>query len=108
MIRAPIVLLYYMKRPPWVGGLFIEQGVGSNPTARVAVFVLFASKRILNCSTNWNLAGMPPRAIRAWCSGFRYCPNPLGIVPAEVFDKLEFVKAFLSENTYSFFHSMGK
>ena len=24
------------------------------------------------------------------------------------FDKLEFVKAFLSENTYSFFHSMGK
>ena len=43
-------------------------------------------------STNWNLAGMPPQAIRAWCSAFRYCPDPLGIVPAEVLDKLEFVE----------------
>ena len=34
---------------------------------------------------------MPPRAIRAQCSAFRYCPDPLGIVPAEQFDKLEFV-----------------
>ena len=25
-------------------------------------------------------AGMPPPAIRAWCSWFRYCPDPLGIV----------------------------
>ena len=52
--------------------------------------------------------GESPLTIRAWCSTFRYCPNPLGIVTAEQFDKLEFVKAFLSENTYSFFHSMGK
>ena len=27
--------------------------------------------------------------MRAWCSAFCYCPNPLGIVPAEVIDKLE-------------------
>ena len=33
---------------------------------------------------------MPPRAIRAWCYAFRYCPDPLGIVTAEQFDKLEF------------------
>ena len=35
--------------------------------------------------------GESPLTIRAWCSAFRYCPNPLGIVPAEVIDKLEFV-----------------
>ena len=46
-------------------------------------------------STNWNLAGMPPQAMRARCSGFRYCPDPLGVVPAEVLDKLEFVKLAL-------------
>ena len=28
--------------------------------------------------------------MRARCSGFRYCPNPLGIVTAEQLDKLEF------------------
>ena len=44
-----------------------------------------------NSWTNWNLAGMPPQAIRAWCSGFRYCPNPLGIVTAEELDKFQFV-----------------
>ena len=42
------------------------------------------------CSLNWNLAGMPPQAIRARCSAFRFCPNPLGIVTAEELDKLEF------------------
>ena len=34
--------------------------------------------------------GESPLTIRAWCSTFRYCPNPLGIVTAEQFDKLEF------------------
>ena len=34
---------------------------------------------------------MPPLAMRAWCGAFRYCPNPLGIVPADQFDKLQFV-----------------
>ena len=33
---------------------------------------------------------MPPRAMRARCSAFRYCPDPLGIVTAEHLDKLEF------------------
>ena len=34
--------------------------------------------------------GESPLTIRARCSVFRYCPDPLGIVTAEVFDKLEF------------------
>ena len=38
----------------------------------------------------WNLAGMPPQAMRARCSTFRYCPDPLGIVSAEQLNKLEF------------------
>ena len=33
---------------------------------------------------------MPPQAIRAWCSTFRYCPNPLGVATAKQLDKLEF------------------
>ena len=33
--------------------------------------------------------GESPLTIRAWCSTFRYCPDPLGIVTAEQFDKLE-------------------
>ena len=35
--------------------------------------------------------GESPRTSRAWCSAFRYCPDPLGIVTAEQLDKLEFV-----------------
>ena len=34
--------------------------------------------------------GESPLTMRAQCSAFRYCPDPLGIVPAEVLDKLEF------------------
>ena len=33
--------------------------------------------------------GESPLTIRAWCSAFCYCPDPLGIAPAEVLDKLE-------------------
>ena len=36
--------------------------------------------------------GQWPLTIRARCRAFRYCPNPLGIVTAEQFDKLEFVE----------------
>ena len=25
--------------------------------------------------------GQRPQAMRAWCGGSRYCPDPLGIVP---------------------------
>jgi hypothetical protein len=35
--------------------------------------------------------GQWPLTMRAWCSAFRYCPDPLGIVTAEQLDKLEFV-----------------
>ena len=38
---------------------------------------------------------MPPQAMRARCSGFRYCPDPLGIVTAEQFDKLEYISLFV-------------
>ena len=34
--------------------------------------------------------GQWPLTMRAWCSAFRYCPNPLGIVTAKQLDKLEF------------------
>ena len=34
--------------------------------------------------------GESPRTMRAQCSDFRYCPDPLGIVTAEQFDILEF------------------
>ena len=34
--------------------------------------------------------GGAPLTIRARCSAFRYCPDPLGIVTAEQLDKLEF------------------
>ena len=44
------------------------------------------------CSTYWNLAGIPPQALRARCSAFRYCPSPLGIVTAKQLDELEFVE----------------
>jgi hypothetical protein len=35
--------------------------------------------------------GESPLTMRARCSAFRYCPNPLGIVTAKQFVKLEFV-----------------
>ena len=35
--------------------------------------------------------GESPLTMRARCSAFRYCPNPLGIVTAEQLDKLEFI-----------------
>ena len=34
--------------------------------------------------------GQRPQAMRARCSAFRYCPNPLGIVTAKQFVKLKF------------------
>ena len=38
--------------------------------------------------------GQWPLTMRVRCSAFRYCPNPLGVVPAEQFDKLEFGDLF--------------
>ena len=35
--------------------------------------------------------GQCPLTTRAWCSTFRYCPDPLGIFIAQQFDKLEFI-----------------
>ena len=37
-----------------------------------------------------------PLTMRARCSAFRYCPNPLGIDTAEQLGKLEFVNPILS------------
>ena len=39
--------------------------------------------------------GELPMTSRARCVCFRYCPDPLGIVTAEVLDKLEFVNLIL-------------
>ena len=36
--------------------------------------------------------GQWPLTIRTWCGTIRYCPDPLGIVTAEQFDKLEFME----------------
>ena len=38
--------------------------------------------------------GRWPRTMRDRCSGFRYFPDPLGIVAAKQFDKLEFIELF--------------
>ena len=53
-------------------------------------------------------SGQWPLTMRARCSDFRYCPDPLGIVTAKQLDKLEFVKLFLSEKTYNSFRPMDK
>ena len=34
--------------------------------------------------------GESPLTMRTRCSGFRYCPDPVGIVTAKQLDKLEF------------------
>ena len=39
--------------------------------------------------------------MRVWCGAFRYCPDPLGIVSAEVLDKLEFVYLLGIVNGYT-------
>ena len=39
--------------------------------------------------------GQWPLTMRAWCSAFRYCPDPLGIVTAKQLDKLEFIQFLL-------------
>ena len=47
-----------------------------------------------NCSNQLDkleFDGESPLTTRARCRAFRYCPDPLGIVPAEQLDKLEFV-----------------
>ena len=35
--------------------------------------------------------GESPLTMRAWCRAFHYFPNPLGFVPTEQLDKLDFV-----------------
>ena len=50
--------------------------------------------------------GQWPLTMRARCSAFRHCPNPLGIVTAEQFDILELavftrVPVILSERSES-------
>ena len=39
--------------------------------------------------------GESPLTLRAWCSAFRYFPDPLGIVTAKQLDKLEFGGEFV-------------
>ena len=46
-------------------------------------------------SDKLEFGGESPLTIRAWCSVFRYFPDPLGIVTAEQLDKLEFTQFLL-------------
>ena len=48
-------------------------------------------KGIQNQFAKLEIGGESPLTMRARCSGFRYCPNLLGIVTAEELDKLELV-----------------
>ena len=45
-------------------------------------------------SDNLEFGGESPLTVRARCSTFRFCPDPLGIVTAEQLNKLEFDELF--------------
>jgi hypothetical protein len=48
----------------------------------------------ITSSVKLEFGGVPPRAMRARCIAFRYCPDPLGILTAEELDKLELDYSF--------------
>ena len=50
--------------------------------------------RYVSLLTKLEFGGESPLTIRARCSAFRYCPDPLGIVTAKQLDKLEFTEPF--------------
>ena len=52
--------------------------------------------------------GESPLTMRAWCSAFRYCPDPLGIVTTEQLNKLEFGVKNYSTNSNSSVKSFSK
>ena len=45
--------------------------------------------------------GESPRTMRARCSGFRNCPDPLGIVTAKQLDKFGILRRVAADNTCS-------
>ena len=53
--------------------------------------ILFCNRAYLQQLNKLEFGGQCPLTIRARCSAFRYCPDPLGIVTAEQFVKLEFI-----------------
>ena len=61
-------------------------------TTRCAVFVLL---------DKLEFGDEPPLTMRARCSAFRYCPDPLGIVTAKQLVKLEFI--VLTKTVQGFF-----
>ena len=58
---------------------------------RINFFEMFMRKNYRQ-TDKLGFGGESPLTMRAQCRAFRYCPNPLGIVPAQVLDKLEFIK----------------
>ena len=60
-------------------------------------FVYWKAARIprLNPFDILEFGGESPLPIRARCSAFRYCPDPLGIVTAKQLNKLEFISVLL-------------
>ena len=73
----------------------LTEGSTTPPSRRVAALLPlhkggFGAVQILNQFDKLEFGGESPLTMRARCCAFRYCPDPLGIVTAEQFDKLEF------------------
>ena len=63
---------------------------------RVFIFVIGGSKNdacilLFKQLDKLEFGGESPLTMRARCTAFRYCPDPLGIVTTEQLDKLELV-----------------
>jgi hypothetical protein len=66
----------------------------TQPQSKIKVFLpirqhsrLHAGGGCFHLFDKLEFGGESPLTIRAWCSGFRYCPDPLGIVTAKQFAK---------------------
>ena len=77
-------------RPPFVGAAICRPRAINN---RPYIFYQKLFDKL-------EFGGQWPLTMRAQCSAFRYCPNPLGIVTAEQLDKLEFISLQLSLEFY--------
>ena len=60
----------------------------------IGVRKIILEKETIKQLNKLEFGGESPRTMRARCSGFRYCPDPLGIVTAKQLDKLELDEQF--------------
>ena len=69
-----------------------SNGIGKPaPPGRRDVEDAVPDSMIVQLLDKLEFGGQCPLTMRARCTAFRYCPNPLGIVSAEQLDKLEFI-----------------